>query len=132
MRCTHDPAFVTSGQAAGVGCAACMHVLRLACCDWAGMHEWHAGGGGELGGSGPQVPNQAALVQCDAALAALLGGEVVVKMSSLSARIGALLQPLPPPTLHYTVKCAQAPLCCPYLVSLSSAPCKGRPYAPGN
>ena len=54
-------------------------------------------------GGGAQVPNQAALAQCDARLAALLG-EKVVKLSSLSARIGPLLTPVPTPKLTYTVR----------------------------
>lgn len=49
------------------------------------------------------MPNQAALAQCDARLAAVLG-ERVVKLSSLSAKIGPLLTPVPTPKLTYTVR----------------------------
>lgn len=44
------------------------------------------------------------MVECDAALNAVLG-EKVVKMSSLSARIAPLLKPCPRPLLEYTIRC---------------------------
>ena len=49
-----------------------------------------------------QLPNQANMVQCDAALNGLFG-EKVIKVSSLSARVAPLLQPCPRPLLEYTI-----------------------------
>jgi hypothetical protein len=68
-----------------------------------------------------QVPNQPALAQCDARLAAVLG-EKAVKLSSLSARIGPLLTPLPTPKLTYTVR--HAPPSC----LSKGSPCRSSAY----
>ena len=45
------------------------------------------------------------VVDCDAALAAVLG-EPRVKLSSLEQRLAPLLAPAPPHMLQYTVRCA--------------------------
>ena len=49
-----------------------------------------------------QVHSQNNMVQCDAALNALFG-EKMVKMSSLSSRIAALMKPCQRPLLEYTI-----------------------------
>ncbi|BDA43339.1 SWI/SNF-related matrix-associated actin-dependent regulator [Coccomyxa sp. Obi] len=50
-----------------------------------------------------QMPNQADLVTCDARLANLLGDKVV-KLASLSERIGPMLTRVPTPVLEYTIR----------------------------
>ena len=55
-----------------------------------------------------QMPNQADLVACDARLANLLG-EKVVKLASLSERIGPMLTRVPTPMLDYTIRLASPP-----------------------
>lgn len=51
------------------------------------------------------MPNQADLVACDARLGNLLG-EKVVKLASLSERIGPMLTRVPTPVLEYTIRWA--------------------------
>lgn len=62
------------------------------------------------------MPNQADLVACDARLANLLG-EKVVKLASLSERIGPMLTRVPTPVLDYTIRWA----CCPPLHNLAES-----------
>ena len=45
------------------------------------------------------------IVECDAALAGVLG-EPRVKLSSLEQRLAPLLAPAPPHMLQYTIRCA--------------------------
>ena len=51
------------------------------------------------------MANQADLVNCDERLAGLLGDKVI-KLSSLSERIGHMLTRVPTPVLEYTIRSA--------------------------